>query len=75
MLELGTEPRFRQPSYNGTPAASLWRATVPRLVALAALAPVVLAGGACSYKLDSVGSRDADRPEATALLSNPGQAD
>jgi surface antigen len=68
---LGTEPWFRQPPYNGTPAGSLWRPAVPRGAALAALVALALAGGGCSfsYKLDSVFSRGEDKPEVTGALS------
>jgi surface antigen len=64
---LGTEPRFRQPPYNGTPAGSLWRP-----VTLAAWVALALASGGCSfsYKLDSVFSRDENKPEATGAPSS-----
>jgi surface antigen len=69
---LRTEPRFRLPPYNGTPAGSLWRPAVPRAVTLAALVALALASGGCSfsYKLDSVFSRDANKPEVTGALSS-----
>jgi surface antigen len=68
---LGTEPWFRQPSYNGTPAGSLWRLAVSRLVLLASLAPIVLSGSGCSfsYKLDSVLGRDGDKSGTTSLAA------
>jgi surface antigen len=72
---LGTEPWFRQPPYSGTSVGSLWRAAAPRLIALAALAPIALSGSGCSfsYKLDSVFSRDGDKSEVTGAPASPGQ--
>jgi 17 kDa outer membrane surface antigen len=77
---LGTEPWFRQPPYNGTPAGSLWRPAAPRAVALAILLPLALASGGCSfsYKLDSVFSPLSARaePAATAAVTAlPADAD
>ena len=76
MFGLETEPWFRQPPYNGTPAGSLWRPAASRLVLLAALAPVALAGSGCSfsYKLDSVLGRDGDKPTTTGSLAAPAPA-
>jgi hypothetical protein len=64
---LGTEPRFRQPPYNGTSAESLWRSGLSSPISVAAAASIALTCGACSfsYKLDSVFGRDGAKP-ATA---------
>jgi len=66
VLGLGTEPRFRQSPYKGTPAGGLWRPAVSRPLSLAAAASIALSCGACSfsYKLDSVFGRDGDKPQA-----------
>jgi hypothetical protein len=70
---LGTEPWFRQPPYNGTPAGSLWRTAVSRLLSPAAAVSLALSSGACSfsYKLDSASGRDGDKSEVTGSVSSP----
>ena len=77
MIGSRTEPWFRLPIYNGTPGVSLCRRRSSWLISLAAVVPLALSSGACSYKLDSVFSHDADKPEAgrAAALTSPGSAD
>jgi surface antigen len=53
---------------------SLCRRRRSWLIPFAAVVPLALSGGACSYKLDSVFSRDADKSE-TARPSAPGSAE
>lgn len=58
----------RRHPYTGSVAASLWR---PHLVRSAALACVLLLGGAsagCSYRLGSFFGGDDDKPEHTASI-------
>jgi 17 kDa outer membrane surface antigen len=69
VVGLKTEPWFRLPPYSGTPGASLCRSALPRLIALAAVVPIALSSAACSYKLDSLFSRDGDKSEATGSLA------
>jgi hypothetical protein len=63
VIEVRTEPRFRLPIYSGTAGASLCRRGPSRLVTLTAMVALALSSGACSYKLDPVFSRDAERSE------------
>jgi surface antigen len=69
---LKAEPWFRLPIYNGTPGASLCRRPRTRLASVAATVAIALSSSACSYKLDSMFSRDADKPETSGSLA-PGQ--
>jgi 17 kDa outer membrane surface antigen len=62
VIEVGAEPRFRQPIYNGTAGASLCRRGPSRLTKLSAILALALSTGACSYKLDF--GRDADNSAA-----------
>ena len=72
MIELGAEPRFRLAIYNGTAGASLCRRGPSRLLSLAAMLALALSSGACSYKLDSMFSRDTERSETTrAAMASP----
>ena len=74
MIELRAEPRFRLPIYNGTAGGSLCRRCPSWLVTVVALVPLALASSACSYKLDSVFSRDAEKSETGASPGFPGRA-
>ena len=69
---LKTEPWFRLPIYNRTTGASLCRRPRARLTTVAATAAIALLSSACSYKLDSMFSRDADKTE-TPGSPGPGQ--
>lgn len=73
MIELRTEPRFRLPIYNGSPRASLCRRGPSWLITLAAVIPLALLSGACSYKLDSMFSRDSEKTETTGSPGAPGR--
>ena len=76
MIELGAEPRFRLAIYNGTAGASLCRRGPSRLLSLAAMLALALSSGACSYKLDSMFSRDTERSETSrAALASPASAE
>jgi surface antigen len=70
---LREEPRFRRPIYNGTVGASLCR-RLSCFITLAVVVPVALSTGACSYKLDSVLSRDTDKSETPGSLAPSGRA-
>jgi hypothetical protein len=72
---LGSEPRSRPPSYNGTPTESLWRPLVRRLIPLAATLAIALAAAACSfsYKLESLFDRDGDKSDVTGSTARPTQ--
>lgn len=72
MIELRTESRFRLPIYSGTTGASLCRRSW--LITFAAAIPLALSSGACSYKLDSMFSRDGEKSEAVGSVSAPGRA-
>jgi surface antigen len=78
VIELRTEPRFRVPIYNGSTGASLCRRR-SWLITFAAMVPLALSSGACSYKLDSMSSRDSEKSEAVGspgrLAAAPGAAD
>jgi surface antigen len=71
VIELGTERRFRLPIYNGTAGASLCRRR-SWFITFAAVVPLALSSGACSYKLDSMFSRDSEKPEAVGSLATSG---
>jgi surface antigen len=76
VIELGAEPRFRLAIYNGTVGASLCRRGPSRLINLSATVALALSSGACSYKLDSMFSRDTDRSETSrAALASPASAE
>jgi surface antigen len=72
VIELRTEPQFRLPIYNGTAGASLCR-RCSRLITFAVAVPLALASGACSYKLDSMFSRDSEKSESVGSLGAPGR--
>ena len=79
MIELRAEPRFRLPIYNGTAGASLCR-RCSWIITVAAVVPLALSSGACSYKLDSMLSRDTEKSEAAGsvpgrLAAAPGSAE
>ena len=78
MIEVRTEPRFRLRIYNGTAGARLCRRR-SWLITFAALVPLALSNGACSYKLDSMFSRDAEKSESIGapgrLAAAPGSAE
>jgi surface antigen len=69
-----TQPRLRLPIYNRTAGAILCRRNLSRFIALAAAIPLALSMGACSYKLDSVFSRDGVKSETAGSLGAPGRA-
>jgi surface antigen len=71
---LRTQPRFRRPIYNGSPAASLCRRGLWRFTTLAAVVSIALSSSACSYKLDSVFGRESDKSEMAGSLAAPGPA-
>jgi surface antigen len=75
MLEWGAAPSFRLDPYNGTPAASLWRAA-RRLIPVATALALALAGGGCSfsYKLGSLLGNE-EKPDATSAISPAAQHD
>ena len=73
MVELTAEPRFPLPIYNGCARASLCRRP-SWLITIAALVPLALASGGCSYKLDSMSSRDTEKSEAAGSFGAPGRA-
>ena len=77
MIELRAEPRFRLPIYNGTLGASLCRRGSCRLMTLAAIVVLGLSSGACSYKLDSMFSRDTEKSDTSraAAMTAPGSAE
>ena len=60
MIELRAGPRVRLPIYNGSAHASLCRRGSSRFIKLSAIVAFALSSGACSYKLDSVFSRDSE---------------
>ena len=75
MIELA-EPRFRLAIYNGTAGASLCRRGPSRLLSLAAMVVLALSSGACSYKLDSMFSRDTERSETSrTAMASPASAE
>jgi surface antigen len=79
VIELGTERRFRLPIYNGTAGASLCRRR-SWFITFAAVLPLALSSGACSYKLDSMFNRDSEKSEAVGsvpgrLAAAPGSAE
>jgi surface antigen len=76
VIEFGAEPRFRLAIYNGTAGASLCRRGPSRLLSLAAMVVLALSSGACSYKLDSMFSRDTERPETSrTAMTSPASAE
>ena len=77
MIDVRTEPRFRLPIYNGTAAASLWRRGPSRVMKLSAILALALTSAACSYKLDSMFSRDADTSATgrAAAMTAPASAE
>jgi hypothetical protein len=81
VIEWRREPRFRLPIYNGTARVSLCRRR-SWLITFAAVVPFALSSGACSYKLDSMFSRDSEKSEAIGsagatghLAAAPGSAE
>jgi surface antigen len=72
VIEAWTEPRFRLPIYNGTAGASLCRRR-SWLITFAAVVLLALSNGACSYKLDSMFSRDSEKSEAVSSLGGSGR--
>ena len=72
MIELTAEPRFRLPIYNGCARVSLCRRPA-WLITFAVLVLVALSSGGCSYKLDSVFSRDTEKAEAAGSFGAPGR--
>jgi hypothetical protein len=77
VIELRAEPRFRLAIYNGTLGASLCRRGPCRVMTLAAMVVLGLSSGACSYKLDSMFSRDTETSETgrAAAMTAPGSAE
>jgi surface antigen len=77
VIDLRTGPGFRLPIYNGTADVSLCRRG-SWLVTIAAVVPLALSSGACSYKLDSMFSRDGEKSEAVGSVgrtAGPGSAE
>jgi surface antigen len=72
VIELRTEPRFRLPIYNGTAGASLCRRR-SWFITFAAMVPLALSNAACSYKLDSMFSRDSEKSETVGSPGTPGR--
>jgi len=70
VIELRTERRFRLPIYNGTAGVSLCRRR-SWCITFAAMVPLALSSAACSYKLDSMFSRDSEKPAAVGSLGAP----
>jgi surface antigen len=62
-----TEPRLRLPIYNRTASAILCRRNPSRFIGLAAAIPLALSIGGCSYKLDSMFSRDGEKSETAGI--------
>jgi hypothetical protein len=75
VIELTAEPRFRLRIYNGTLAASLCRRGHCRLITLAAIVVLGMSSGACSYKLDSMFSRDTEKSETGRAMAAPGSSE
>ena len=75
MIGSRAEPRFRLPIYNGTPGVSLCRRRSSWFISLAAVVPLALSCGACSYKLDSMFSRDEKSETGRAAMTAPGSAE
>jgi 17 kDa outer membrane surface antigen len=76
VIELGAEPRFRLRIYNGTTGAILWQRDACRLVNLSAIVALALSSGACSYKLDSMFSRDSESSATSrAAIASPASAE
>ena len=77
MIDLRTGPGFRLRIYNGTAGVSLRRRS-SWFITIAALVPLALSSGACSYKLDSMFSRDGEKSESVGSASHtagPGSAE
>jgi surface antigen len=77
VIDLRTGPGFRLPIYNGTAGVSL-RRRGSWFITIAALVPLALSSGACSYKLDSMFSRDGEKSESVGSASRtagPGSAE
>ena len=72
MIDLTAERRFRLPIYNGCAGASLCRRS-SWVITIAALAPLALASGGCSYKLESAFSRDTEKSESAGSLGAAGR--
>ena len=75
MIEVRAEPRFRLPIYNGTAGAILCRCGRSRLIKLSAIVVLALSGGACSYKLDSMFSRDEKSETSRTATAAPASAE
>ena len=75
MIELRAGPRFRLPIYNGSADASLCRRGPSRLINLSAIVALALSSGACSYKLDSVFSRDSEASRHATASPASAEAD
>jgi 17 kDa outer membrane surface antigen len=76
VIELGAEPRFRLRIYNGTTGAILWRRGPCRLINLSAIVALALSSSACSYKLDSMFSRDSESSATgRAAMASPASAE
>jgi surface antigen len=73
VIEVRAERRFRAPIYNRTAGASLCRRGPSRLLNLSAVLALALSGGACSYKIDSVFSRESET--SRHAMTSPGSAE
>jgi len=74
VLGLRTKPRFRLPIYNGTWRGSLCRRSLSVFVTLTTVIPAALSISGCSYKLDSVFSRDTEKSETAGSLAGRANA-
>jgi len=73
VIDLRMGPRVRLPIYNGTAGVSLCRRCA-WLVTVAAVVPLALSSGACSYKLDSMFSREGEKSETVGSASRSERA-
>jgi hypothetical protein len=76
VIQSRAEPQFRLPIYNGTAGASLCRRGPHRLITLSVIVALAVSSGACSYKLDSMFSRDSEGSDTgRTAMTAPASAD
>jgi surface antigen len=76
VIQSRAEPQFRLPIYNGTAGASLCRRGPHRLTTLSVIVALAVSSGACSYKLDSMFSRDSEGSDTgRTAMTAPASAD
>lgn len=63
---------IRRSIYSGTTAARLWRRGAARGLVPAVALALALAGGGCSYRLDSWFGSSSDKPEQTGAIAGVG---